>query len=103
MVIYKSECAPMPIPDMDLYSFLFQDSEYNTRRSRDEAQLIDGATGKTLSFNQIYDLSGRVATGWADNVGLKKDDVVAVFAPNQYDHSVLYFSLLAARCVVSPG
>lgn len=103
MVIYKSACEPFPIPDLDLYTFLFQDNEFNTKRSRDSPQVIDGATGRSLSFNQIYDLSGRVATGWIHEVGLKKGDVVAVYAPNQYDHCVLYFSLLAAKCIVSPG
>lgn len=36
-------------------------------------------------------------------MGLNKGDVVAVFAPNQYDHCVLYYSLLAAKCTISPG
>lgn len=103
MVIYKSTYDPIPVPDLDIYTFLFQDSEYNTKRSRDSPQVIDGATGKSLSFNQIYDMSGRLASAWKKDVGLKKGDVVAVFAPNQYDHCVLYFSLLAARCIVSPG
>ncbi|KAI8147112.1 hypothetical protein BJV82DRAFT_376835 [Fennellomyces sp. T-0311] len=103
MVIYKSAADPIPIPNLDLYTFLFQDSKFNTSRSRDAPQVIDGATGKSLSFNQIFDLSGRIASGWVDKVGLKQGDVVAVYAPNQYDHCVLYFSLLAARCTVTPG
>ncbi|KAI9484834.1 hypothetical protein BDB00DRAFT_853163 [Zychaea mexicana] len=103
MVIYKSACDPITIPNLDLYTFLFQDNKYNTSRSRDAPRVIDGATGKSLSFNQIFDLSGRIATGWKEKVGLKKKDVVAVYAPNQYDHSVLYFSLLAAGCTVTPG
>ena len=103
MVIYKSAQESIPIPNLDLYTFLFQNSKYNTARPRDQPSVICGATGKTLSFNQIFDLSGRIATGWKEKVGLKKGDVVAVVAPNQYDHSLLYFSILAAGCVVTPA
>ncbi|KAJ8658373.1 hypothetical protein O0I10_006058 [Lichtheimia ornata] len=103
MVIYKSQCDPIPIPNLDLYTFLFQDSPFNTQRDRNLPFVIDGKTGKTLSFNQIFDLSGRIASGWNNTVGLNKGDVVAVFAPNQYDHCVLYYSLLAAKCTISPG
>ncbi|KAI9278299.1 hypothetical protein BDA99DRAFT_553953 [Phascolomyces articulosus] len=103
MVVYKSAQEPIPIPNLDLYTFLFQDSKFNTSSSRDEPRVIDGVSGQTLSFNQIFDLSGRIATGWKEKVGLKNKDVVAVVAPNQYDHSVLYFSILAAGCIVTPG
>ncbi|KAG2217241.1 hypothetical protein INT45_012189 [Circinella minor] len=103
MVVYKSAQESIPIPNLDLYTFLFQNSKYNTTRPRDQPTVICGATGKTLSFNQIFDLSGRIATGWKEKIGLKKGDVVAVVAPNQYDHSVLYFSILAAGCIVTPA
>lgn len=103
MVIYKSQCDPIPIPNLDLYTFLFQDSPFNTQRDHNLPFVIDGKTGKTLSFNQIFDLTGRIASGWKNTVGLNKGDVVAVFAPNQYDHCVLYYSLLAAKCTISPG
>lgn len=103
MTIFRSKRQPIPIPNIDIYSFLFQPNEFNTTRSPDRPLLIDGISGKSLTFRQARTISGQLATGWKENVGLKKGDVVAVFAPNQYDHAVLYFSLLAAQCTVTPG
>ncbi|KAI9300156.1 hypothetical protein BJ944DRAFT_244462 [Cunninghamella echinulata] len=103
MVIYKSSCHPVDIPDVDIFSFLFNPNDQNTRFSQDRVIIIDSETDKTLTFNQVRSLSLQLATGWIQNVGLKKGDIVSVFAPNQYDHSVLYFSLLAAGCCITPG
>ncbi|GAN02557.1 4-coumarate- ligase protein [Mucor ambiguus] len=103
MTIFTSKRQPIPIPDIDIYSFLFRPNEFNTTRSQDRPLLIDGISGKSLTFKQVRTISGQLATGWKENVGLKKGDVVAVFAPNQYDHAVLYFSLLAAQCILTPG
>ncbi|CAO3624155.1 unnamed protein product [Cunninghamella blakesleeana] len=98
-----SHCHPVNIPDLDIFSFLFSPNEQNSRFSPDCVMFIDSETGKTITYAQLGSLSRRLATGWVENVGLKKGDVVAVFAPNQYDHAVLYFSLLAAACCVTPG
>jgi len=103
MTIFTSKKQPIAIPNIDIYSFLFQPNEFNTTRSQDRPLLIDGISGKSLTFKQVRTISGQLATGWKENVGLKKGDVVAVFAPNQYDHAVLYFSLIAAQCIVTPG
>lgn len=102
MVIIQSK-KQLYIPDIDIYSFLFSPNEFNKTRSQDRPLLIDGVTGKSISFKQAKQMSGELAVGWKKNVGLKKGDVVAVFSPNQYDHAVLYLSLLGAQCTVSPG
>ncbi|KAI8073136.1 hypothetical protein BC940DRAFT_267815 [Gongronella butleri] len=103
MVIYKSSCHPVDIPNLDIFSFIFTDNQFNTSISHDRKVLIDAYTEKSLTFADVRTQSRRLATGWLENVGLKKNDVVAVFAPNQYDHAILYFSLLAAGITISPG
>jgi acyl-CoA synthetase (AMP-forming)/AMP-acid ligase II len=103
-MIYKSTLPEQTIPDIDIYSFLMSDNEHNVKpTAKDTVVTIDGHSGRTLTHGQVKDLSSRLAAGWVDNVGLGPGDVVAVFAPNQYDHIVLYFSLLAARCTITPG
>ncbi|KAI8391641.1 uncharacterized protein BYT42DRAFT_592036 [Radiomyces spectabilis] len=102
MVIYKSPFAPIPIPDVDLYSFIFQPNEINQSYPHDRKVVIHGITGQTLTFDDIHQRSRCLAAGWT-NLGLGKDDIIAVFAPNQYDHVVLYLSILAAKCTVTPG
>ncbi|KAI8367382.1 hypothetical protein EDC96DRAFT_506608 [Choanephora cucurbitarum] len=103
MPIYQSTRNPIEIPNIDLYSFLFNPNQFNTTRSPDRPLLIDGVTGDSISFGQAKEWIDSIAHGWKHHVGLKKGNVVAVFAPNQYDHAILYFSLLAAECTVSPG
>lgn len=103
MTVYTSPRKPVDIPDIDIYTFLFSPNIFNQTRPQDRPLLIDGITGKSISFKEARELSGKVSIGWKEKVGLKKGDVVAVFAPNQYDHAILYFSLLAAQCIVSPG
>ncbi|KAI9474122.1 MAG: hypothetical protein EXX96DRAFT_509209 [Benjaminiella poitrasii] len=103
MTIFRSKQKSIPIPDIDIYSFLFQPNKFNTTRPQNRPLLIDGVTSKSISFEEAKELSGKLAVGWKEHVGLKKGDVVAVFAPNQYDHAVLYFSLLGAQCIITPG
>lgn len=102
-MIYKATVPSIPIPNIDLFSFLFEKNEFNQVSDLNKPLNIDGETGKTLSWNEIRQESSLLATGWKQNVGLKKGDRVAVFAPNQLDHAVLYLSLLGAECVISPG
>ena len=103
MVVYKSTYDPIPLPDLDIYTFLLSENEHNTQHSHDRVVTIDGHTGRTLTFAQVKDLATRMAAGWNDKVGLGQGDVVASFAPNQYNHIVVYLSLLGAKCTITPG
>ncbi|KAG2207372.1 hypothetical protein INT47_006847 [Mucor saturninus] len=103
MVIYRSTVPSVPIPNIDLFSFILGSNEYNQTKDLNTPLAIEGETGKSLSWNDIREQSSLLATGWTQNVGLKQGDIVAVFAPNQLDHSVLYLSLLGAKCTISPG
>ncbi|KAI9498552.1 hypothetical protein BDB00DRAFT_968219 [Zychaea mexicana] len=105
MVVYKATKYNTiePLPDLDVYTFLFKPNEFNLKFPADRKVVIDGHTGRSLTHSQVRDLSSRMAAGWVNKVGLKKGDIVASFAPNQYDHIVVYLSLLAAKCTVTPG
>jgi acyl-CoA synthetase (AMP-forming)/AMP-acid ligase II len=103
MVIYKATIPSIPVPNIDLYSFLFNTNEFNQTKNLDAPLTIEGNTGRSLSWNEIRQKTSHLANGWTENVGLKKGDTVAVFAPNQVDHAILYLSLLGAKCTVSPG
>ncbi|CAO3686430.1 unnamed protein product [Umbelopsis ramanniana] len=102
-MIFQSPRSPIDIPDLDLYTFLFTENEFNKHTSPNKKVLVDSATGESITYGQLRDQSSRLGYGWTARAGLQQGDVVAVFAPNQYDHPVLYYSLLAAKCVISPG
>ncbi|OBZ83625.1 4-coumarate--CoA ligase [Choanephora cucurbitarum] len=103
MVIYRASIPEIPVPNVDLLSLLFNKNEFNEKKDLNAPVFIDDENNKTLSWNQVRDQVLHLASGWIENVGLKQGDTVAVFAPNQVDHAVLYFSLLGAKCTVSPG
>jgi 4-coumarate--CoA ligase len=102
-MIFQSPRTPIDIPNLDLYTFLFTENEFSKHASPDKKVLVDATTGDSLTYGQLRDQSSRLGHGWTARAGFQKGDVVAVFAPNQYDHPVLYYSLLAAKCVISPG
>ncbi|CDH59767.1 amp-dependent synthetase ligase [Lichtheimia corymbifera JMRC:FSU:9682] len=104
MVIYKPTIYDwIKLPDQDICSFLFSPSEYNQRLPLDRTAVIDGLTGRSLTYAQVKQRAEHLAAAWQDKVGLKQGDIVAVFAPNQYDTVVLYLSLLGAKCTITPG
>jgi len=102
-MIFKSPRDPIDIPELDLYTFLFTENKFNKHASPDKEVLVDALTGKSITYRQLREQSAKLAYGWSTRAGLNNGDVVAVFAPNQVDHPVLYYSLLAARCTISPG
>lgn len=103
MVIYQSSLPPVTIPKTDIYTFVTTPNNFHQNKDLNEPVVIDGETGQGLSWNQVKQDSSLLASGWKENVGLKEGETVAVFAPNQYNHIVLYLSLLAADCIISPG
>jgi 4-coumarate--CoA ligase len=102
-MIFQSPRSPIDIPNLDLYTFLFTENEFNRHTSPSKKVLVDAASGESITYGQLRDQSSRLGYGWTARAGLQQGDVVAVFAPNQYDHPILYYSLLAAKCVISPG
>ncbi|KAI8582264.1 hypothetical protein K450DRAFT_228129 [Umbelopsis ramanniana AG] len=102
-MIFQSPRSPIDIPNLDLYTFLFTENEFNRHTSPSKKVLVDAATGESITYGQLRDQSSRLGHGWTARAGLQQGDVVAVFAPNQHDHPILYYSLLAAKCVISPG
>jgi acyl-CoA synthetase (AMP-forming)/AMP-acid ligase II len=102
-MVYQPTVPAVSLPDTDLYSFIFSPNEFIAGKNPNAPILIDGHDGKTLSWEQVRTESSHLASGWNDKVGLNKGDVVAVFAPNQVDHTLLFLSLLAAQVTISPG
>ncbi|CAO3608809.1 unnamed protein product [Cunninghamella blakesleeana] len=103
-MVYQSGYPEVPIPDIDIFSFLTKKNEYTNKPGIDDVIVAaDGHSDRVLTYRQVIDTSSELAAGWKNQVGLSKKDTVAVFAPNQYDHAILYFSLLLTNCVITPG
>ncbi|KAI9030817.1 hypothetical protein CLU79DRAFT_842612 [Phycomyces nitens] len=102
-MVFVSPHPRVDVPDVDISSYIFGPNPQNTTISHDKVLSIDGKTGQTMTFAQLKHFASHMAVGWTENVGLKQGDTVAVFAPNQYDHTALFLSLLSAKLIITPG
>jgi len=65
------------IPDVPITEYVLRHAE----RLGDKPALIDGPTGRTLTYRQVADGARRAAAGLA-RLGFRKGDVFAIYCPN---------------------
>lgn len=92
-MVIRSTLPDVDIPHIGLIQFFFANHN-NTPENRE--LLIDVSTGKSLTFAKIKDNILRFAAGLQDKCDFKRDDVVAIFSPNQYDYTVPLLGAVAA-------
>ncbi|HEX8647103.1 MAG TPA: 4-coumarate--CoA ligase family protein [Thermoleophilaceae bacterium] len=90
--------APEPdiqIPDADLTSFVLEHAE--TRA--DKPALIDGPSGRTLTYGQLAEAIRALAAGLGAR-GFGEGDVLAVYSPNVPEYAVLLHGVasVGGRC-----
>ncbi len=84
--------APAPeIPDLDITSFVLAGAAERAERPA----LIDGPSGRTLSFGQLEALSGALAGALAAR-GIGKGDVVCIYMPNLPEYAVVFHGVCRA-------
>ncbi|HIL63982.1 MAG TPA: 4-coumarate--CoA ligase family protein, partial [Porticoccaceae bacterium] len=76
-MIFKSQHADIDIPESDLTSVVLS----RVDELGDKAALIDGPTGRSLSYLQLREQVNRLAAG-LHRRGFRKGDVFAIFIPN---------------------
>ena len=76
------------IPDQTITDYVLR----HCARLGDKPALIDGPSGRTLSYRQLADAIRRAAAGLAAR-GFKKGDVLAIYSPNLPEYGV---AMLAA-------
>ncbi|HEX9411810.1 MAG TPA: AMP-binding protein, partial [Actinomycetota bacterium] len=87
-MIFRSPDSDVSIPEVPLTPFVLQRAD----GLGDKAALIDGPTGRTLSFSQFAGAVRRVAGGLAGR-GFRKGDVFALFAPNVPEWAVAFHAV----------
>ena len=81
----------VPVPE-----FLFE----HAARLGDKPALVDGPTGRTLTYRQLAGAVERVAAGLAAR-GFGKGDVLALSSPNLPEYAVAMYGAMAAGGVVT--
>ena len=90
-MIYRSPFPDVEIPRVPLHSFLFEHAEHWPR----SAALIDGPTGRILTYAQLTTAVRQTAAGLAAR-GFSKGDVFAIFSPNLPEYAIAFFGVASA-------
>jgi PAS domain S-box-containing protein len=96
-MIHASPFPDGQIPDVPLVDFVFA----NAASHADKLALIDGRTGRVVSYGQLDDEIRTVARGLAEG-GVRRGDVVAIFGPNSPDYVTAFYGLtMLGACVTT--
>jgi acyl-CoA synthetase (AMP-forming)/AMP-acid ligase II len=87
-VIFKSAWPDVALPELTLTEFVLRHAE----RLRDRPAIVDGPTGRALTFGNLADQVKRVATA-LHRMGFAKGDVFAVYSPNVIEYPVILLAV----------
>lgn len=87
-MIFKSPYPDIEIPDIPVASFILERAAQFSARPA----LIDGRTGRTLTYNQLVNAVDRTAAGLAAR-GFRKGDVFAIHCLNTPEYAVAFLAV----------
>ncbi|MGW1343897.1 AMP-binding protein [Kribbella sp. NPDC002412] len=95
-MIITSEFPPVEILDVPIHdAVLGRAQEYGDRTA-----LVDGVTGKEISYAQLDGMSRRVAAGFAE-LGIEHGDTIALYSPNTILYPVVFYGATRAGATVT--
>ena len=68
-------------------------------RSSRDAALVDGLTGRSVTFGELISFTRQLRFGLEGNCGLKPGETVAIYAPNMLEWAFVVHATLAFGCV----
>jgi acyl-CoA synthetase (AMP-forming)/AMP-acid ligase II len=90
-MIYRSPHPRVTIPECPLPEYLFEHAQgWSTKPA-----LIDGPTGRTLTYGELAASTRRLAAGLAAR-GFRKGDTVAIFSPNIPEYAIAFLGVATA-------
>jgi acyl-CoA synthetase (AMP-forming)/AMP-acid ligase II len=95
-VPFRSPFPDVDIPPVSLTELIFAGLPDRAARPA----LIDGVSGQVIRYGELQAMVGQVAGALAAR-GIRKGDVVAVFAPNTPYYAVVFHAILRAGAVVT--
>ena len=84
-MIIKSASPAVKIPEVSITDYVLRHAE----RLGDKLALIDGPSGRTITYRQLAEGIRRVATSLARR-GFRKGDVFAIYSPNLPEYAVIF-------------
>jgi acyl-CoA synthetase (AMP-forming)/AMP-acid ligase II len=95
-MIYQSPHPDVDIPDRSLPAFIFED--FGERAA--QPALIDGPTGRTLTYGELQTAVAACAGGLAGH-GLEPGDVFAIYSPNLPEYAIAFYGVARAGGTVT--
>ena len=89
-MIFENNDPGVAVPKKDLTSVVLQ----RVDELGDKSALIDGTSGRALSYNELSSQIKHLATG-LNQRGFKKGDVCAVFCPNLPEYATIFLGVAA--------
>src|SRR5437762_8455532 len=87
-MIIRSTSPDVATPDVTITDFVLRQAS----RLADKPALIDGPSGRTLTYGALADGIRRVATALARR-GFKKGDVFAIYSPNLPEYAIVFHAV----------
>src|SRR6266496_2694376 len=94
--VIRSPYPDVPIPDVSLHELVLADAA----ERGDRPALIDGPSGRTLTYGQLAAAVRRTAAGLAAR-GFRKGDVLAIYLPNVPEYAVAFYGVATAGGVTT--
>src|SRR5215510_1726090 len=86
--IIRSQFPDVEIPDVTISEWVLS----KAAQRGDKPAIIDGPTGRTITYAQLVDSVKRVAAGLAKH-GLNKGDALAIYSPNVPEYAVAFHAI----------
>ena len=84
-MIFRSPYAEISIPEVPLTQLILE----SARLYADKAALVDGSTGRTITYRELGEKIERVAASLAGR-GFGKGDCLAIFSPNLPEYAIAF-------------
>lgn len=95
-MIFSSPHPTVAIPEISLTDFVLQ----RAAEFGDKPAIIEGESGRTITYAQLTPLIRRLAAGFA-NLGLQKGEVLAIYSPNSPEFALTFHAVASLGGVVT--
>ncbi len=96
-MIFRAPFDDVAIPEIAITPFVFN----NIGANADKPALIDGPSGRTLTYGELADRISRVAASLARR-GLKKGEVFGILSSNLPEYAIAFHAVASLGAITSP-
>ena len=87
-MIFRSRFPDLRIPDVSLTEYVFE----HVAAFLDQAAMIEGPTGRTVTYRALLELTGRVSAALTAR-GFVKGSTLCIYSPNLPEYAAVFFGV----------